>query len=141
VDVFAGVLLLLGRILFTGLFAFSARGHIQNHPRYAAIARGKLPIAAIAGWPVGVYLLVAGVSIVVGIWPDIGALMVALFVLPAAVLFHQFWTFSDPAARRTQQSSFFRNVTLLGAALSLFALFASAGHLPFALTGPAIDLA
>lgn len=135
-----GAILLVGRILFAGLFAFSARGHIQNHSRYAGVARGKLPVPAVAGWPTGVFLVLADVSLVAGIWPDIGSLMIAAFLLPAAVLFHPFWSVSDPAARRTQEGSFYRNVTLLGAALSLFALFATAGHVPFALIGPAISL-
>ena len=136
----AGAILLIGRILLTGLFAFSARGHIQNHSRYVGVARGKLPIPAVAGWPTGLFLVLADVSIVVGIWPDIGTLMLAAFVLPAAVLFHPFWTVSDPATRRTQEGAFYRNVTLFGASLSLFVLFAAVGHVPFALTGPALNL-
>lgn len=87
----AGVILLIGRIGFAGLFAFSARGHIQNHARYAGLAQGKLSVA-------------------------------------------------DPAQRRTQEGSFYRNVSLLGAALSLFALFAAVGNLAFAVTGAAISL-
>lgn len=136
----AGAVLLIGRILLGALFAFSARGHIQNHARYVGIAQGKLPIPFLAGWPTGVFLLLADVSIIIGIWPDVGALMLAAFLLPAAVLFHPFWTVSDPANRRTQEGSFYRNVTLLGAALSLFALFAAVGHVPFALSGPVLTL-
>ena len=71
----AGAILLIGRILLTGLFAFSARGHIQSHSRYAGMAKGKLPLPFLAGWPTGVFLLLADVSIVVGIWPDVGALI------------------------------------------------------------------
>ena len=82
----------------------------------------------------------ASASLVVGIWSDIGALMIAAFLLPTTLLFHPFWTVSDPAARRTQLSSFYRNVTLIGAALALFALFAAVGHVPFAVTGPAVNL-
>jgi putative oxidoreductase len=140
VTALAGAILLIGRILFVGLFAFSARGHIQNHSRYVGIARGKLPIPFLAGWPTGLFLLLADVFIVAGIWPDVGSLMIAAFLLPAALLFHPFWTVSDAAMRRTQEGSFYRNVTLLGAALSLFALFATVGHVPFALTGPALSL-
>jgi putative oxidoreductase len=66
--------------------------------------------------------------------------MIALFLIPAAVLFHPFWSETDPAARRTHEASFYRDMSLLGAALALFALFAAAGHVPFALTGPALNL-
>ena len=132
--------MLTGRVLFVGLFAYSARGHIRNHARYASIARGKLPIPDVAGWPTGVFLLVADVSIVAGIWPDVGSLMIAAFLVPTTLLFHRFWTLTDAAARRPQQGFFYRNVSLLGAALSLFVLFSVVGHIPFAVTGPAFNL-
>lgn len=136
----AGAILLIGRILFAGLFASAARGHIENHARYVGTAQGKMPLPLLAGWPTGVFLLVADVSIVVGIWPDIGALMIAAFLLPAAVLFHRFWAISDAAQRRTQEGSFYRNVSLLGAALSLFALFTVVGHIALSVTDAAINL-
>ncbi len=69
----AGAILLIGRILFAGLFAFSASGHIQHHARYVGTARGKRPIPFVAGWPTGVFLLLADASIVSGIWPDVGS--------------------------------------------------------------------
>jgi len=85
-----------------------------------------------------VWLLAASASIALGIWPDIGALMVAVFVVPAAWYFHRFWTIDDPEGRRTQAMAFYRNVEILGAALVMFGLFGWAGHaLRFALTGAA----
>lgn len=135
-----GVILLVGRILFVALFVSAARGHIQNHPRYVEGSGRKLPFPVLAGWPAGVWLLAAAISIVVGIWADLGSLMIAAFLVPAAVLFHPFWGETDPAARRTHEASFYRDISLLGAALALFALFAASGHVPFALTGPALSL-
>lgn len=136
----AGALLLIGRVLFASLFAYSARGHIQNHARYAGIARGKLPVPGFAGWPTGVFLLLADVSIVAGVWPDVGALMIVAFLIPTTLLFHRFWSVTDAAARRPQEGFFYRNASLLGAAVSLFVLFAVVGHIPFAVTGPALNL-
>ena len=135
-----GVILLIGRIFFVALFVFAGRGHIQNHSRYVEGSGKKLPFPILAGWPTGVFLLVAAVSIIAGVWADIGSLMIAAFLVPAAVLFHPFWSQTDPAARRTHEGSFYRDVSLLGAALALFALFAASGHVPLALTGPALNL-
>ena len=135
-----GVILLIGRVCFVALFVSAARGHIKNHPRYVEGSGKKLPFPILAGWPTGVFLLAAAVSIVAGIWPDIGTLMIAVFLVPAAVLFHPFWNETDPAARRTHEMAFYRDVSLLGAALALFALLAATGHVPFALTGPAFNL-
>jgi putative oxidoreductase len=135
-----GIILLAGRILFAGMFAFAARGHIVNHARYVQGSGKKLPIPFLAGWPTGVLFILADVSIVAGIWPDIGSLLLVAFLVPAAVLFHPFWQVSDPAARRTQESGFYRDVSLLGAALALFAFFTAMGHLPFAVTGSLLNL-
>lgn len=135
-----GIILLAGRILFAGMFAYAARGHIVNHARYVEGSGHKLPIPYLAGWPTGVLFLVADLSIVVGVWPDSGTLLLVAFLVPAGLLFHPYWTFTDATARRTQEGSFYRDVSLLGAALALFALFATIGHLPFALTGSLINL-
>jgi putative oxidoreductase len=99
----ASVILFIGRILFVALFLYSARGHIVNRDRYVTTARGKIPLPYVAGWPIGAWLSVAFISMVLGLWPDIGALILAAFLIPTALLFHNFWSFSDPAQRRTQQ--------------------------------------
>jgi uncharacterized membrane protein YphA (DoxX/SURF4 family) len=66
--------------------------------------------------------------------------MIAAFLVPTTLLFHPFWTFSDPAERRTQRGYFLRNVTLLGATLALFAFFTVAGPGQFAITGSFFNL-
>jgi len=136
----ASAILLGGRGLFVALFVLSARGHIVNHARYVTTARGRLPVPYVAGWPAGVWLLLAVLSMVLGIWPDVGALMMAAFLIPTTFLFHAFWTFSDATQRRTQQSNFYRNISLLGATLALFALFSVVGAGRFAITGPLFNL-
>jgi uncharacterized membrane protein YphA (DoxX/SURF4 family) len=136
----ASAILLIGRILFVALFAYSARGHIVNHDRYVTTARGRLPVPYVAGWPAGVWLLLADLLMVLGIWADIAALMMAAFLVPTALLFHRFWTISDPAQRRTQEGAFYRNLSLLGATLALFALFSVVGAGRFAITGPFVNL-
>jgi uncharacterized membrane protein YphA (DoxX/SURF4 family) len=130
----------VGRILFVALFVVSAQGHFASHERFVASAKGKIPIPYVAGWPVGAWLVVAIVSLVLGIWPDVGVLMMAAFLIPTALLFHPYWTFSDAAQRRTQRGSFYRNVSLLGATLALFALLAVAGPGQFAFTGALFKL-
>lgn len=67
--------------------------------------------------------------------------MIAAFVIPAAWFFHAFWKVDDAGQRQTQQQAFLRNVALFGAALALFAVFASIDHgLRYAVTGSLIHL-
>jgi putative oxidoreductase len=136
----ASAILLLGRILFVALFAFSARGHIVDHDRFVKTARGRLPLPYVAGWPTGVWLLLVDLLMVLGIWAEIAALMMAAFLIPTTLLFHRFWTISDPAQRRTQEGAFYRNLSLLGATLALFVLFTVVGAGRFAITGSVLKL-
>ena len=132
----AGVLVLAGRLLFSVFFVRSGIGHVKRSQAMGDYARSAaFPAPSLAGWPAGVWLLVASLSIVLGIWPDLGSLMVAVFVVLTGLYFHRFWAIEDPAQRQTQSGSFFRNVALLGASLAMFGFFASAGEaLRFAIT-------
>jgi len=136
----ASAILFVGRVLFVGLFMSTAVNHIRSRDRYVAIAKGRIPIPYVAGWPAGVWLLLADTSLVLGVWPDIGTLMLAAFLVPITILFHPFWAISDPAQRRTQEMNFYRNVSLVGAALALFALFSVVGPGRFAITGSLLNL-
>ena len=136
----SSAIFVVGRVLFVALFVVSAQGHIANHDRFVATARGRIPFPYVAGWPVGLWLALAILSTVLGIWPDVGALMMAAFLIPTAFLFHPFWTFSDATQRRTQRGSFFRNISLLGATLALFAYLTVVGPGRFALTGALFNL-
>src|ERR1700730_19352530 len=136
----ASAIFLIGRILFVALFVVSAQGHMGNDDRFVPAARGRSPFPYVAGWPVGVGLVLAVLSMVLGIWPDVGALMMAAFLIPTTLLFHPFWTFSDATQRRTQRGSFFRNVSLLGASLALFAFLTVVGPGRFAITGSLFNL-
>ena len=132
----AGAVVLVGRVLFSIFFVRSGWGHLTKGKGMIGYAEtAGLPLPFLAGWPSGVWLLAASASIALGIWPDIGALMVGAFVIPAAWYFHRFWTIDDPGQRQTQSSSFYRNIEILGASLVMFGLFASAGTgLRFTLT-------
>jgi len=138
----AGFILLVGRIIFSISFLMAGYNHIQRDRMMIGAARSRsFPLAAFAGWPAGVYLIVAGLSILLGVWPDLGALLIGLWVIPTALYFHSFWTIADAAQRQSQRQLFLRNLTYLGAAIALFATFAAAGSgLRFALTAPLIQI-
>jgi putative oxidoreductase len=138
----AGAILLAGRVLFAVFFANSAYGHFKNHAMMTGYAKQSgVPVPVVAGWPAGAWLAVAAVSVAVGIWADLGTLMLAAFVIPTAWFLHAFWKLEDPTQRQTQHMAFLRNVAFLGAALALFAVFASIDHgLRFAVTGSLFHL-
>jgi uncharacterized membrane protein YphA (DoxX/SURF4 family) len=136
------VLVLIGRILFVVLFFGSAMGHLTQTKAMAQYAGAKgvpSPVAATAGS--GVLMAVGALMVLLGIWADLGALLLFIFLLPTAVLMHTFWKEADPGERQNEMIQFNKDLALAGAALMLFALFAYVGDsLGLMITAPLFDL-
>ncbi|MFF0490891.1 DoxX family membrane protein [Nocardia sp. NPDC004068] len=135
------VVVLIGRILFVLLFLSSAVGHLTQAEAMGGYAASKgVPSARLAVLGTGVLLLLGGLSVLLGIWADLGALLLLVFLLPTAFLMHAFWKESDPQARQGEMVNFNKNVALAGACLMLFAFFAHTRDLGLTITGPLFHL-
>jgi putative oxidoreductase len=136
------VLVLIGRILFCGIFLTSAVGHLTKTGMLAGYAKSRgVPAARAAVLLGGVLLLLGGLSVLLGVWADLGALLLLVFLVPTAVLMHGFWKETDPQAKQLEQVMFFKDLGLAGASLMLLALVAHAGSdLGLTIIGPLFDL-
>jgi putative oxidoreductase len=136
------VLVLIGRIVFAALFITSAFGHLTQSEGMAGYAKARgVPAARAAVLGSGVLILVGGLMVLLGIWHDLGALLLVIFLVPTAVLMHAFWKETDPQARQLEMVSFSKDMALAGASLALFALFAHVGDdLGLTITGPLFHL-
>lgn len=136
------VLVLIGRLLFVGLFAASAMGHLTKTRDMAGYAASRgLPMAFPATIASGLLMTAGAVSVAVGLWADLGALALAAFCFTVAPLMHAFWKETDPQTRQMEQVHFLKDTALGGAALVIFAYFAYAGHdLGLMVTGPALSI-
>ena len=65
--------------------------------------------------------------VLIGVWMDLGFLILAAFRIPAALLFHAFWRVDDPQEMNVERAQFMTNMALVGACLALFALVAHLG--------------
>ena len=139
---FGAWVLLLGRLLFIVNFASAAFFHFSKGEMAAGYAKQMgFPIPALGAWPSGVWLAAGSLSVALGIWPDLGALLLAGFPIPAALWIHPYWKIEDPDQKQAQQMNFLRNVTYVGAGLALFAFFATFGHgLALTITDALFDL-
>ena len=108
--------ILAGRALFSMLFLMSARGHFSPHTIAYAASQG-VPLAPIAVPISGVLALAGGLSILLGYRARLGAWLIVLFLVPVTLMMHKFWTVGDPIMAQLQQIMFFKNMTMLGAAL------------------------
>jgi uncharacterized membrane protein YphA (DoxX/SURF4 family) len=134
-----GVAVLIGRLLFAYFFGVVAGiGHFKKDQQMRGYAvQAGFPVPAVAGWVAGVWLIVGAASVGLGIWPDLGALMIGAFVIPATLFFHRFWSLGDEALKTSQRQAFDRNILILGASLVFFGTFVTLGsELRFAITAP-----
>jgi uncharacterized membrane protein YphA (DoxX/SURF4 family) len=132
-------MVLIGRIVFAYYFgAVAGVGHFKRDQLMRGYAKqAGFPVPAVAGWVAGVWLILGAVSVGLGIWPDLGSLMIGAFVIPATLFFHRFWTFEDEAQKTSQKQAFYRNLIIFASSLVFFGTFVTLGsELRFTITSP-----
>jgi putative oxidoreductase len=105
-------------VLFVLLFLVSVPSHFDSQGIGYAASQG-VPAPQILVPLSGVLLLLGGASVALGFHARIGALLLALFLVPVTLFMHRFWAISDPAAAQMQYIMFMKNVSLLGATLMI----------------------
>lgn len=115
------IIFLVARALLAGIFILSGIGHFVQADGMAQYAQAKGVPAAKAGVLFsGVLGLVGGVSVLLGVYPDLGALLLVVFLVPVTFFMHAFWKETDPMVKQTENIAFLKNLGLIGGALILF---------------------
>jgi putative oxidoreductase len=132
------VVALIGRILFVLLFLGSGYAHLTQTEAMAGYAASRgVPAAKIATQVSGVMLIAGALLVLLGVWADLGALLLVVFLIPTAGLMHAFWRETDAQAKQLEMIQFQKDLALGGAALLMFALFVKLGDsLDLTITGP-----
>jgi uncharacterized membrane protein YphA (DoxX/SURF4 family) len=122
------LILVIGRILFGGFFLMSGINHFAKLEAMTGYAKyKKLPAAKLGVLISGLMLVIGGLSVILGYYADLGALLLAIFLVLAAVIFHNFWKETDATAKQNEMLGFMKDIALAGAALIIFALVAKYG--------------
>lgn len=120
-----GTLEWVGRILFSVYFVMSGVNHLLRGKTMTGYVQSKgVPAPALAIVVTGVMLLAGGLSILLRYHSTLGAALLVAFLVPTAVIMHNYWTESDPMMKANQMAHFWKNITLSGAAI----LYAVAHH-------------
>jgi len=113
-----GYLVPLGRSLYALIFLLSTPLHFSSQGvSYAAQAGVPAPQVLVPA--AGVLCVVGALSVLLGYYARIGALLLMAFLVPVTLAMHAFWSVKDPAAAQLQQIMFLKNLSLFGAALLL----------------------
>ena len=123
---------LIARPLLAAGFAYGATQALRNvsaiTPKATKVTDKVVPLAKKAGIPLpqdaatlvrlnaGVQILGAA-AVATGKAPRLGAATLAVSLVPTTIAGHAFWAESDPAAKKTQQLQFFKNMSMLGGAI------------------------
>ena len=124
------IIFIVGRILFALIFINSGFAHFAQREAMTGYAQfKKVPAAKLAVPLTGLMILVGGLSVVLGFWVDLGALLLAAFLVVSAFMMHNFWTMDDATQKMNETVAFFKNLSMAGAALIIFAIVANGGDL------------
>ena len=120
------ILLLIGRIIFGGYFIMAGYNHLANIQAMSGYAKFKgVPAPSLAVGGTGVMLILGGASVVLGVLPVVGLVLLILFLVPTSLMMHNYWAIEDPDQRMGERVNFLKNLGLTGAALALMSGAAS----------------
>ncbi len=109
---------LAGRIMFSMIFIMMGVMHLAKPQGLTAYAESQgTPAARLSVYVTGLMILIGGILLALGWHRFIGAGLIAIFLVVAAVTMHTFWRVTDEQERNHQMAHFFKNIALAGAAL------------------------
>jgi putative oxidoreductase len=114
---------LFGRIFLSAIFLFSGFAKIADWSGTSA-AMEKQGMVAVPVFLAGAIALevLGGLSVLLGLFARLGAGALIVFLVPATVIFHDFWTVEETMARMNQMQHFMKNLALMGGLLVVAAL-------------------
>lgn len=109
---------LIGRIIYGGYFLWNGINHFRNLAMMSGYAQSKgtpAPKAAVAG--TGILVILGGLSMLLGVYPVIGAILLIIFLVGVSIKIHNFWAVQDPQMKMMETINFTKNMALLGGAM------------------------
>ena len=119
---------LIARIVFSIMFVMSGINHITKADHMVGYAQFKgVPSPKLAVIGSGVVMGLGGLSLILGVYADLGAIVLAAILVLMAVKMHNFWTLEDAQAKQADMIGFMKNISMAGGALFMFAWMATEG--------------
>jgi putative oxidoreductase len=97
--------------------------HFKNLNPLSGYAKAKgtpFPKLAVAG--TGVILLAGGLSMLLGVYPVIGIILLIVFLVGVSFQMHNFWKVDDVQMKQVDMINFTKNMALVGALLMFLLL-------------------
>lgn len=113
---------LIGRIIVGLFYLMMGINHFTKMKMMVQYAQSKkVPLPSLAVPVTGLILILAGLSMALGVNPQIGVLLIAIFLIPTSLIMHNFWAVPEDQ-KMTEMVNFMKNMALLGSALMFLAI-------------------
>jgi putative oxidoreductase len=113
----AQVLLIVGRVLLGGLFVYGGVQHFFELDAVTAKMQARgVPAARLVLIAGSLFQILAGLMLMLGVYPGWAALGLVLFIVIATIMFLNFWDLEGPA-RDAARAGFNSNMAILGGLL------------------------
>ncbi|HXT60782.1 MAG TPA: DoxX family protein [Pirellulales bacterium] len=123
-QVIQGLLSVAGRVALATIFLAASIGNdIPNFNQVVehAMKPKGLPAPQVLLAGAIAFLIVGGLSVIVGYKARFGALLLFAFLVLATYYFHDFWNLEDAKAIQEQMIQFMKNLSMMGAMLFIMA--------------------
>jgi len=113
----------IGRVVFGCYWLMAGLNHFKDLNHLAEYAKAKgapFPKLAVAGS--GTILLAGGLSMLLGVYPVAGIVLLIIFLLGASFQIHSFWKVDDAQMKQADMINFTKNLALVGALLMFLLL-------------------
>lgn len=122
------VIELIGRVFFAAAFVITPYGVVKTADRIAGTPMLKFMPSSIAVQVIqasSASAILGASMVAVGLWPDLGVLLVLAFLVPVTFVMHRFWEMpkEDWLPRKQKRDAFLSNLSIAGGALVMFVFF------------------
>ena len=113
---------LVGRIFVGVFFLMNGFNHFMKYNMMKGYASSKnVPAAGLAVVMSGLLLVLGGASILLGVWPTVGIVLLLVFLVPTTLMMHNFWAVGEQE-KMNQMIQFMKNTALVGFLLMILAV-------------------
>jgi putative oxidoreductase len=116
-------LFIIGRIIVAGYFLFNGLNHFMLLGMMSDYAKMKgVPLPAVSVIVTGSMLILGGLSFLMGVYPVVGVILIAAFLIPVSFMMHNFWKIKDAQQKMVEMVNFLKNMALLGSVLMFLSI-------------------
>jgi len=114
---------LIGRIIFATFWLTGSFNHFKNLNYMTEYAKARgIPSPKVAVGGTGVILLLGGLSMLLGVYPVVGIILLIVFLLGVSLQMHAYWKVDDAQMKQIDMINFTKNMALVGALLMFLLL-------------------